>query len=159
MVPTPSGCGSKGSVSNVDRSYSTFSSCVHSRLWNMLGARKPTHPQFSMYSLIRFAFARKVFLERNRFPLCVSPWMPTSNPCFSTFFRNSSGTRYPSGTKLNDERNPYLFSISISLSHLPRPFADSTSCVSTKENIFPSGHPDQLTGDFPELLRMGQTDW
>ena len=48
IVPTPSGCGSKGSVSNVEESYSMSRAWSQSRLCSIEGDRKPTESQSFM---------------------------------------------------------------------------------------------------------------
>src|SRR5258708_4975411 len=48
IVLAPSGCGSNGSVSNVDASYRMFKSCSHSRLCSMKPERKPFAPHSAM---------------------------------------------------------------------------------------------------------------
>ena len=59
--------------------------------------------------------------------------------------------------KLKDERNPWLVSSSARFLTFPSPSSDSTSCVNTRANCLPCGHPFQSGGLAPAISSMGQT--
>ena len=71
MVFRPSGCGSKGSVSKVDMSYSMSRLWSQSRLWSMNPDRNPTAFQSRRYSLMRVARDRNSAAERKSRPSCL----------------------------------------------------------------------------------------
>jgi hypothetical protein len=60
--------GSMGSVSKVELSYSIFSSPTQSRLWYILGVRKPTDCQSFKYSSISSAILRNFLRDASRYP-------------------------------------------------------------------------------------------
>src|SRR6202171_3389683 len=73
------------------------------------------------------------------------------------FSRKSGLKMYsPSGTKLNEERNPLRVSFAANWVTRDSPLAPSTSWVRTNANCFPPGHPGQPGGWAPAFASIGQ---
>src|SRR5881409_869120 len=104
-----------------------------------------------MYTEVRHTRKRHFEIPRTE------RWIHTSNPFEVRKPRSDSGVVYsPSGTKLNEERNPRRISISANWRQRSNPLLPSTSCVRTKANSLPSGHPSHPSGALAATLLIGQ---
>src|ERR1700676_5456689 len=73
------------------------------------------------------------------------------------FSRKSALKKYsPSGTKLNEERNPLRVSNAANWATRDSPLAPSTSWGSTKANGLPPGHRGHRGGWTPAFASIGQ---
>src|SRR2546428_778162 len=135
MVPPP--IGSYGSVSKNEPSYSISRACIHSGFLCVNGDRKPAAPNSPTKAFIRAARLKNSRCDAKSLPSCLRPWTPISNPRARRSSIRSRSTRYRSGTKLKDERNPKNSSMSATLRAKDCPTPVSMSWVSTNAYLPP----------------------